>query len=123
MNVLRRLSRHQAIVLRGVGRGEMRVFYDDGTLVLAEKVCETWYERQIVSSKPRGPHLVMCGNHQAHAVIELLQRGLLVRSGDHVAMTKDARRAFGSPPAPPVPPRLVVMSRTRAARDQKAAVA
>jgi len=96
-----------------MAKGETRIVWNDEY--------RAWqfepYSMLIAAGKPRNGG-GQCGPHTSHAVIELLQRGVLLAEGDALVLSKEARKTYGEPPTPPPPKRTVTMSRTRAARVQ-----
>lgn len=113
MNLPRTLSRHHTRLLTNMARGETRILWNE------EYGCWQFARSAITvgASKPMGGRC-RWGQHAEHAVIELLQRGVLLPQGGELALSKEARKAYGTPPALPTPKHVVVMSRTRAARVQ-----
>lgn len=130
MNLRRTLSKRQAYYLAQIGRGTLAVRYDEEIrrFVVEEYTKASRHRKahmatcSLPASKSRGRHLRMSGDHFNSAMIEIIQRGLLVREDDRLVLSKDARKNFGSPPTLPMPARAFQMSRTRAARVQSVRV-
>ena len=126
MNFARRLSRHQLHVLQNVARGWAKYRWSE-----AYGCWERYYKCHGGVLRWESHHTMLmtktrvsmggsrCGNHEGNSVVELVQRGLLVRGdGGKLEMSLAARREFGAPPLEVLPRRVVLMSRTRAARIQ-----
>ncbi len=114
MNLRRSLSRHQAYYLREIASGRIVLFWS------TKHHCAVSQDGYLLglASKSRGSRLQRCGNHFHSSVVELMQRGVLIRDGDRIVPSKEAGKQYGNPPSIKQPKRTFRMSRTRAARVQ-----
>lgn len=119
MNLLRSLSSHQKYYLRGIARGFYVLTFDPDHNCYTSRFSTGEDLYTVISpSKPRGRRLMKSGNHMQSAIVELVQRKVLVDVNGRLVPSKEAAKVFGSPPPPAPAKRTVKMWRSRAAREQ-----
>jgi hypothetical protein len=119
MNLKRSLSRHQSYYLGLIADGKLVLVRDPEDPESKVYIDPEGFEYfRLGNSKPRRGCRPMCGNHKQSALVELCQRGLLIDMDGRLVPSREASKQYGTPPPLPKKRRVVVMSRTRAARVQ-----
>lgn len=118
MNLERSLSNHQKYYLGLLCKGHIVLTLDPETGIYGDDRSGSW-GWAVKPSNGKGRTSAMCGGHYYKAMAVLWQRGVIVDMNGRLMPSKEAQRAFGTPPPIASPKRTVKMHRTRAARVQE----